>query len=154
MRIGHGVVLFLASSGDDGWNGCWLPNPNAPPGEWTLEQAFLPPPRFPVVFGASVVVEGRYLHAFAHTPDRVWLARFDSEDAAGVDLSRPQWWSGDWVGHTAFLPSTPSLFPGETPAAFSVGEGRALHAVGDELALRTGAALTGPWSEPCGRSGS
>jgi hypothetical protein len=152
VRIGHGVVLFLGvGDGSRAWNGFWLPNPDAPPATWILEQAFLPPPRFPVELGASVVVEGRYLHAFARAPDgRIWLARVEADDAAGVDLSRAQWWDGSWVGHSAFLPTTPGLFPAETPAVLSVAGGRAVHAVGDEIALRTSPALTGPWSEACG----
>jgi len=154
-RLGSGVILWFAA-GDDGWTGFWVPNPDEDPSLWRREETFLPATRFPVTLGTAVVVDGSFVYAYGHGDDRVYLARFDYGDAQGVDLSRPQWWSGEWVSHTAFAPDGPSLFPGEAreqPAELSVSaspEGfLAVHALGASIGARTAPALTGPWSPPC-----
>jgi hypothetical protein len=159
VRLGPGVLLWFALGETDGWTGFWIPNPDESPLTWRREEAFLPLLRFPVVVGTALVVDGRYVYAFAHRAPgdhRGYLARFDQGDAQGVDLSRPQWWNGDWVAHTAFVADQPSLFPGEEreqPTALSVSpspEGfLAVHTLGASIGVRTAPTLTGPWSPAC-----
>lgn len=159
-RLGPGLILFFTredADGANGWTGFWIPNPDEDPSLWRREEAFLPPQRFPVTLGTAVVVEGTFVYSYGlQEPGdrRLYLARFELGDAQGVNLSRPQWWGGDWIAHTAFLSTEPGLFPGAAPTVLSVSSwdgGRiAVHGAGDTVAVRTAPSLTGPWSEPCG----
>lgn len=135
-----------------------IPNPDAPPLEWTIEATTARSPSFgPTDSVACTAIDGEHLVAIV-TRDGDHdgrLARWTLATAATGELGNPEWWTGmAWVPEASLGTQPPAVIPkGATECSlhydaptetwvylWSRGFG------GTTLAIRTAPQLTGPWS--------
>ena len=144
------------------WTAVAIDNPDEPPDRWHLHWLAVPPNEFKVVIGsASVLRSGDYVLAYGAAepgPNHdVFLVRWPVAVVARGDLSGPEWWdsaSRQWIPQRGLRHRPGPVFTqGQTEFTVHHDSRRNRFVEiqtrgfgGADLAFRSAAELTGPWS--------
>ena len=140
-----------------GSEACFILNHSQSPNEWKMQNVPLPKTPTGAKFGtgAFLIHEGflyTYLVIEPGTHD-VYLARWDENEAAEMNLMKPEWWDGnDWT----LSPNDAGVIVQNLQTEFSVTRGFdsrfwmvSVEGIGaTDIFLRTATKPEGPWSIP------
>jgi hypothetical protein len=155
---GHGLGFASA-----GYAIAVIDNPDAPVATWRPRITDVAPSAFDAAPATAVVQDGEYIVAVAIRQQGTHagaLVRYPAASLAKGDVSKAEWWAGDargWVPEAALGAGGPTFVMDDAGAECSLlwdaRTGSFIHIASygfgaSTIALRTAAALTGPWSAP------
>ena len=146
--------------GTDGWALALVEDPSGSPADWIVRRVDGGPLPFDAQIGIAAVIEGAHLVALCSRFEGAHaglLARFPLAELEAGSLSGMQWWQGEsegWVDASATGVSPATVMDDAGPEAslhFDAALGLWIHVASrgfgrTTIAVRTAAALTGPWS--------
>ena len=170
IRIGGGLLLFcdvVKPAGkpgpfgfaNDGWTAFLIDNPDEEPSRWNIRKLATPQDSWRMLVGIAVVREGDWLYLWAADEPKhdAYLARVRVADGMKGELSGMEWWCGDerlWRVQDRVDGRPEPLFH-QAATEFSVhrdaASGRYIEVQsvgfgGTDIAMRSAARLTGPWT--------
>ena len=139
-----------------GWDAAAVSNPGDDPSRWKIHRLNCPPNPFGVVVGSGAVLcRDGYLYAFGSRQTDAVLMRWPMATAERGDLSQPEQWTTS--GWSSDPKKPPAAVLSDSQTEFSVHYQASLQRFVEiqtvgfgaaDVAMRTSAQLTGPWSGP------